>query len=219
MSQENYDFKRINQKARFDAYRPAKAVIYRAIKELVRVWGVNVEIYQQKKMGIGGHTDSSRAEFDTDNAIYTGAAFVPSVVQSQVNRGRTAMMDIFDRKSPRIFFDKKIEVPNGSLVVVRDMDRVMNYLINEKRTAISPNSEDVYQVYDLVPYNIIDKKVNAEELESASDKYKLDIDEFIVPDDYNNKNNKSTRKQSYTSTKKVKYTPISVTDSDADINS
>lgn len=218
MASENYEFKRIEQSTRQDVYRVAKPLIARAIREFVRVWGVNVDVYQVKKMGISGHYDASRATFDREHPIYTGSAFLPSVVQSQVNRGRLALMEIFDRKSPRIFFDKHIELPNGSLVVVRDMDRVMNYLIDEKRTAISPNSEDVYQVYNLVPYNVIDKKLNSEELESATEKREFDITEFELPDDYDNNDEKESRPQTFTNNKDHTFNNISVIDTDEGIN-
>lgn len=211
MSNEIYQDQPFIQNARFDVYKQAKVFIPRAIKEMIRVWGVNVEIYQQSKMGIGGHTDNSRAEF-SDIPLYKGSAFVPSVVQSQVGRGRTAMLDIFERKTPRIFFDVNIELPYGALVVVRDMDRVMNYILKEKKTAISPNSQSVYSSYDLVPYNIIDKNINKDELENVKEAKRdtIDIDEFIVEDDYDNTDNTLPRKQTFTDTNKKTFNNVAV---------
>lgn len=211
MAAENYEWKKINQDARFDVYKVAKPTIYRAIKEFVRVWGVNVEVYQPEKLGIGGHTDSSRTVFNTKEPIYEGAAFVPSTVQGHSGRGGLAVLDIFDRKTPRIFFDKKVELPNGALVIVRDMKRVFNYIIDEKITSISPNNEDVYQIYTLTPFNVIDNKLNEQELEAAEKRRHYDISEFEVDEDYDTvKNDKIDRGQKFTDTETHKFGNIKI---------
>ena len=103
-----------------DMYKGANKLVPRAIKQLIKSWGVDIEVFRPTSNGILGKYDTSRIEYEKDS-FFSGRAFIPSIMQKRKGNSALDNLSIFQDKSPRMFTEEHIDFPDSSLVVVRNV--------------------------------------------------------------------------------------------------